>query len=216
MPRQELLTVDEFNELETSILGMQYRTITEIEFVRDRQRLGLVGTGKKKGWQEKYSYQASGLKATLLTTFVRELGTCRKHDKGCIVVTNGDTILYMTRPIHRTKNFAKRILAYAEIIRDKMINSPLCPECSARMRIRSNDKHQHWWSCGRLKSHAEGNWHNEPWDFGIDDIQKAFLDKMRAPGVRRRKKAKKEGKEIVRKTQKSHWIRTNPQNIEAA
>ncbi len=217
MPKQVLLSQDGFNTMATQFLGpdMQFRAIPAGEFFHDQERLGLVGPGSKKGVQEKFIFYARGFKVVVLTTFIKELGTCRPSDVGRVLILEGDTILYMSRDIRRTQHFATRLLRYAWIAKWKIAHRPLCPECKAHMDIAHKKYRKHWWTCKNVREHTTGKPVTLDWDYGLPKKAKEFLDPIRKKSQKYRATRVKQGKtNFVSLQKRKTWTRTKKRNVD--
>jgi hypothetical protein len=217
MPRKVLLTETGFNELAAKFTGadMQFRRIPNGEFFHDKERLGLIGPGTKTGVQEKFIFYERGFKVVVLTTYIPKLGTCRLSDCGRVIILKGDQIVYMSRDIRRTKNFATRLLRYAWIAKWKISHRPLCPECSAHMDIAHKKYRQQFWICTRKESHSNDKNARRDWDYELPKKAKKFLTGVRKESEKYRTKRKKAGKiPFAGLRKRKTWKRTKEKNID--
>jgi len=101
----------------------------------------------REGAELGFVFQKDNLTVTAWTTWLLAAGTAREDDCGWIVIEQNGAGIYFI-PVHRTKNFFKRLLMEAKIARCRIRNRPICPQCKKPMSIVFGDGFgSRYWRC---------------------------------------------------------------------
>lgn len=214
MPEKVLPEAEEFAKFCESLEKRGFRRLGRGEFGKDSVRLGLEAPFPRTGREVGYSFSANGLTVNVWTTFLAQEECARDQDAGWVLIKEGDTVLYFSHPLHRTKRFLYTLLGYACVARLRVLNRPLCPKCQARMDIAvGKGLKARYWRCQRPQAH--GTSVNVSWDAGLPKEAMDFLRKLRKRRARYRAKLKKEGKTPgTAMLQRRGWRVTRPENAE--
>lgn len=190
-----------------------FREIGLTEKKRTLDRLGAIDPRNNRGSEVGFRFDVNGYTVIIWTSYLRKEGIWRVRDVGHVLITKGDTIVYQSRDIRRTKNFLKRLLSYAWIAMWKIFHLPACPCCGRPMHIENRKYRKYWWQCDNIEAHPEYKKVTLQWDNGLPTKAQAFVDKMRKPGQKYRRKLKKAGKKPFTAMRiKKPWRKRNPQN----
>lgn len=139
--------------------------MTTGELQKDFKRLELKAPSPRPGREAGFTFYANGLTVVVWTTFVESEGEAREKDAGWVLIKENDNALYYSHPVYRTKNFLYRLLERAAIAKQRVLLRPLCPACSAFMRItRGKGLKSRYWSC---RSPAHPHTTRLSWDDGL-------------------------------------------------
>lgn len=188
-----------------------FRKITSTEFRKDFERLELKAPTPRLGKESGYSFFANGLTVVVWTTFVESEGSARERDAGWVLIKEKDDPLYFSRPMHRTENFLYRLLEQASIARQRVLHRPLCPTCSALMRITQGPGlKSRYWSC---RSPAHVGMVRLSWDEGLptEVLERVLrVRRERAPYTKKLKAlGKKPGAAMLKR---KRWTVGKPEN----
>ena len=91
--------------------------------------------------------------------------------------------------MRRTKGFLEKLLQYAEIAKQRVVNCPLCPECHQHMRIaQGKGMGARFWICENREQHKNKRCTRASWDSGLSEEHMHFLKKERGVRAKYRKK----------------------------
>jgi len=192
---------------------------------RDFQRLDLKPPRKIVGREVGYFFEANGYKVKIWTTILEDQRKPRDKgtDVGWVLITKGDVVVYYAKCFLRIDDkFFLRILRYAWIAREKVLNIPLCRECKRQMEIKRNSKtNQTYFSCENVLGHSHVGKISESWDKPLEGKLKAleFLGIRRkqtaAYNKKNREAFEKDGTPIPTSKAKirKSWIVGNPDNL---
>lgn len=212
MPKKVLPTAEAFQKFFGELEMRGFRRTTQGELASDFRRLALKAPSPREDREIGYTFSANGLTVVVWTTLLEE-GCMRDSDSGWVLIKMGDTVLYYSHPIHRTKDFLRNLLGHARIARLRVLHRPLCPTCGKRMFIAFGKALKtRYWRCNR---------HPEPqhlsWDHGLSTRALKFLSDARRERERYRKRARAEGKEPGAALRRRRgWKVGRPENLEPA
>jgi hypothetical protein len=86
-------------------VGLGFRSITRLEVAKDIIRFGAKPPSPREGRESGFIFTANGLTVKVWTTWLQKEDRPREKDSGWVLITDGEEILYSSRPFHRTKNF---------------------------------------------------------------------------------------------------------------
>ena len=197
------LAVADFGPLKELFLGpkMQFRTIFGFETKQTLTRLGAIAPKKVTGSETGFSFEANNYKVVVWSSFVESENDWRKKDVARVLIVENDDIKYCSRDIRQTRFLPIRLARTAWIARWKVLHRPCCPECGGYMNIVNRKFRRYWWECLKKEAHSSGKKVTLPWDHGLPPKALAYVEKMRKPGDKYRRKRKKEGKptQVVQK-----------------
>lgn len=211
MPKQVLPTEISFRAFEQGLLRRGFRKITGTEFRKDFERLALKAPSPRPGRESGFAFTANNLTVVVWSTFVESEGAAREKDAGWVLIKEKDNPLYFSHPIHRTENFLYRLLEQASIARQRVLNRPLCPSCSALMRItQGRGLKSRYWSCS---SPAHTGRVRLSWDEGLPSEVLARVAKIRKARAPYKKKLKAQGKKPgTAMLKRKGWTVGKPEN----
>jgi len=213
MPKRVLPDAEAFARFTSALERQGFRKLSSTEFKKDFARLELIAPSPREGREVGFSYAANGLEVRVWTTFLAREGRARDSDAGWVLIKEGDTPRYFSRPFPRTKNFLHRLLWAASIARWRVEHRPLCPECRARMRIAyGSGVKSRFWRCTRTL-------HEKPvflsWDYQLPQAALDFLRPLRNERKRYNARLRAEGREPGAAIQRRRgWKVGRPENIE--
>ena len=168
-----------------------------LRFKSEITKAGFRGLSRQGGDSKKeigFYFKDKGLTAKVWTKFVDYRGNIRNSDTGWVLITDNSSgeVKYYTHPIHRTVGFMKKLLTYALIAKERIINRPLCEICLKNGRQKYMDivfgkglKSRHW--------HCREHCQSLPWDIGLSAESLKFLRKERRGRRRYREARRKAG-----------------------
>lgn len=195
MPSQVLPTLENFTNFERELRKLGFRAISVFEFRKQFDRLGLKAPRPRMGREIGFTFFANGLTVVVWTTWLWRERMARKEDAGWILIAKGDSVLYFSHPLHRTKNFLKNLYRHAWIARWRVMHRPLCPECNAYMNIaRGRAMKSRYWLCRNVSRHLGRVIVRLDWDFGIPPRAKKLLGDLRKARRKQFEERRSEGK----------------------
>ena len=217
MPAKVLPSAEAFGKFREAMMGLGFRELLPIEFKKDWWRLRLVAPSPREGREVGFSYTANGLEVRVWTTFLASEGSAREKDEGWVLIKSGDRARYFTHPLRRTKHFLRRLYFWAQVVRFRVLDRPLCPVCGAYMRIAfGKAPKSRYWHCMRIARHQAGRPVWVDWDYALRSRPKAlaFVLKERKKRERYRDKAREEGRPLGAALRRRRgWRVTRPDNI---
>lgn len=206
MPKKVLPTAAEFAAFFTELENRGFRRSTAIELASSFKRLGLVAPSPREGRSVGYTFTANGLTVTVWTTCLEE-GVARESAAGWVLITEGDRRKYVTRPIHRTKNFLRTLLGHARIARMRVLHRPGCPVCRRLMDVLvGKGLKSRFWGCVKHGQY-------QSWDLGLSDEALAFLRPIRRRHERYRAQLRARGQEPGAALRRRRgWVVSRPEN----
>lgn len=180
MPRKVSIDEAAFGLFSEKMRALGFRRVEPVELSQDFARLGLVAPRPRRGKEVGFSFAANGLEVRVWTTFLASLGHERDSDEGWVLIKQGDSVRYFSRPMHRTEHFLRRLYERAQIARLRVINRPLCPECRARMQIAFGEGlKSRFYICKRTDRHVSRRPICCGWDYGLPPKALEFVRKER-------------------------------------
>lgn len=212
MPAKVLPNQAEFDQFKQKMIRAGFRQICGSEFSKSFIRLGLSNPRKTTGRETGFVFSINGLTVFVWTTFLSAEGCAREEDAGWVLISEGDTPRYFSRPMNRTSGFLDRLLAHAIIAQERIIGRPLCPVCKGFMQI-AMGKHlkQRYWRCRRISpvTHIQ----TLDWDCGLSAESLKSVQSERNARRRYREELKKTGKQVQPAVLKRRpWKVSRPQN----
>lgn len=219
MPTKVLPDAEAFASFTRALERQGFRKLSSTEFKKDFTRLELIAPSHREGREVGFSFKPAGddediLEVRVWTTFLDQEGRARDKDAGWVLIKEGDTPRYFSRPFSRTKNFLHRLLWAASIARWRVQNRPPCPTCGAKMRIAyGSGLKSRFWRCVRPLFHEKPVFLS--WDYRLPQEALDFLNPIRKARARYNKKLRAVGKEPGTALQRRKgWKVTGPGNIE--
>lgn len=215
MPIKVLPDAEAFASFTRALERQGFRKLSPTEFKKDFTRLELIAPSPREGREVGFSYAANGLEVRVWTTFLVREGRARDEDAGWVLIKEGDTPRYFSRPFSRTKNFLHTLLWSASIARWRVEHRPLCPACHGRMRIAFGSGFKsRFWQCVRPSIHREPVFLS--WDYKLPQEALDFLNPIRKARARYNKKLRAEGKEPgAAQRRRKGWKVGKPENLES-
>ncbi|MCI5051486.1 MAG: hypothetical protein MRY57_04200 [Candidatus Pacebacteria bacterium] len=167
MPEYIEFKESDFKKIEKFFKNNGFRKVTEKEEQQMFERLAL---GDRKLHQEgsntAFIFSVGRLSVKVYTTFSRESKTTIKENRcAWVSLLDGDTRIYSSPQIRRTKNFIQKLMSWSLIVKTILESQPLCPECKAKMYPKRNKKGtKHWWECNRTEYHSNGKVEKMSWN----------------------------------------------------
>lgn len=184
--------------------NMNFRVIGKKEFRDDFNRLDLKAPRKITGREVGYIFSVkNGYTVKVWTTILAEQKKPRDKgtDVGWVVIVKGDRLEYCARYFTRPKDenyekFFSRLLSYAWICREKILNVPKCThlDCKELMQIyRKRNTRQYFFRCTNQDVHKDPTF--ESWDYAIKGKPKAmaFVEVRRKRTAQYKKMNRKKG-----------------------
>lgn len=196
MPKQVLPNELDFAYLADSLEALGFYEIPDEEFYESMQHVSQAPRSRS-GREVGFIFHAYHLTVCVWTTWLKEQNQARESDAAWVIIEDKNRKLYVSHPIHRTKNFVTNLLRQAQIARERIINRPLCPECNDWnwMKIaKGKGAKSRYWRCSRKVHHKDNKAVCLDWDNGLSDEDKAHLKSIRKQRATYRKKRKKQGK----------------------
>lgn len=220
MPKKVLPDAEAFARFCEWMERRDYRKLTRGEFGRDFVRLGLEAPRHREGREIGFVFYANRLEVRVWTTYLDPDGPAREEDAGWVLIKQGDKAKYFTPPLHRTKNFLRRLYQWADVARFRVLDRPVCPapSCNAFMGIRFGEGiGSRYWACMHINRHPSGAPEWADWDIGLKNRRPrayAFVLAERKKRAQTRKRIRAAGgvPGTARRRRKKWGIR-NPHNL---
>ena len=181
MPKQVLPSRDEFEWLERELSRIGFRSVSNAEFRSTFKRLGLCAPRPQPGRETGFIFTANELTVYVWTTWIEYENRAREMDSGWILICKGDKREYVAHPFHRTENFTRNLYQFAWIARWRVVNRPLCPQCSNFMDIaRGEAMKSRYWRCDRKQMHPDRKPYFLDWDINLPPKAKKLVTEARA------------------------------------
>ncbi len=216
------LSWEAFLDFDKKIQGpkMKFTKIEKKYSKRDFERLGLKAPRKIVGRETGYFFEANGYKVKVWTTILEDQKKPRDKgtDVGWVPIVKGDKPVYYAKCFLRIDDeFFTRLLKYAWIAKEKILNIPLCRECQKQMEITRNPKtNQTYFACFHKEDHAEKKNVYEDWDKPLEGkpIASEFLEIRRKQTANYKKRNKKLGLNPTPKAKiRKNWEIGRPENL---
>lgn len=216
------LSWEAFLDFDAKIQGpkMKFLKIEKKYSQRDFERLQLKAPRKIIGRETGYFFESNGYKVKVWTTILEDQQKPRDKGKdvGWVLIVKGDKIVYIAKYFLRTDDeFFTRLLRYAWIQREKILNIPICRECKKEMEITRNPKtNQTYFSCSNIKGHEDGKRVYEDWDKPLEGKPLAleFIEIRRKQTIAYKKRNEKLGKNPTPKAKtRKKWQVGKPENL---
>lgn len=215
MPAKVLPDERDFKQLESELLRLGFRHVTNIEFQKDFERLDLKAPRPRPGRETGFNFTANGLTVKVWTTWLIGKNEARETDEGWVLIAAGDKAVYFSHPLHRTKNFNLNLLRQAWIARWRALHRPLCPKCKNFMDIVSGRALKaRYWRCVRITAHTDRKPACLDWDSGLPKRASQYVKTLRRRRARYYAKLLKQGKKpgaAIRR--RIGWKIGRPENI---
>jgi hypothetical protein len=187
--QEENRTLVTFEDLERELLARGFRAISDVQFVSEFRRLGLIAPRPRIGREAGFTFSRNGLVVRVWTTWLRREKILRDVDAGWVLITKGDSALYFSHPLNRTKNFFLNLFRQAWIAKFRVQNRPHCPDCNAFMEIvRGPELKERYWRCDRVERHGDRTARSYRWDIGLPEKAQAYIDGLRRERMRHEEK----------------------------
>lgn len=199
LPKQILPNFSDFNYLREEFKLLGFKEISNDEFRKRLNRLGLKSPRFQKGRETGFYFRKNGLTVTVWTTWLEKQSQARKSDAGWVVISedglDDEKALYFSHPIHRTKNYIVNLLNQAWIAQWRVKNRPRCPQCKRFMKIvRGRAIKSRYWRCVNKQDHQTRAVVNLDWDNSLPPKAKKYLKKLRHKRTQYKKTRRQEGK----------------------
>jgi len=206
---------ESFDAFSRALKRRGFRKLSGGEFRSDFRRLALRAPRMREGREAGFVFMANGLKVQVWTTYLDTEGYAREQDAGWVLIKQGDKIRYSSHPHYRTRHFLYNLLLSAAIAKERVMNRPLCPKCSAYMDIAYGQALKaRYWKCCRREEHDDGKPVNLDWDHGLPPIVVEFAEKIRKERARYRKQLRRQGRRPgAAMRRRIGWEVGNPQNV---
>ena len=213
MPAQVLFDARAFGAFALAMRKRGFREFSRHESRRDHRRLDLHAPSPRVGSEVGFTYTANGLTVVVWTSYIRSEGRARDQDSGWVLIKEGDHRKYVARPMMRTKNFLKKLIAWAAVAKLRVEKRPLCPICQAHMGIvRGKGFKSRYWRCDRRDLHPKPTWAS--WDQELPLEALRFVRSERRTRARYEKRLKEEGKQFGAALQnRLGWTIGRPDNM---
>jgi hypothetical protein len=204
-------TPEEFAVFERLLIERRFRLLTEEEVAfqsrsLSRPKQGRLFSRTERGCELGYVMAMNGLEVVVWTSWLLEKAGLRIIDTGKVLIRSSadpEKVFYWSRPMHRTKNFLKRLFESARRAAWRVRHAPHCEECGQLMEItfRHNPDHTArlrscFWKCNNVLQHSGHKATSKSWDCMFSPEQKARIEADRKPFERYRRQRRAAGKDV--------------------
>ncbi len=183
MAKAVVQTTETFNSFAEKMIAKGYGFANKKEINSLLQQLEAVSPyeGKEStGMEEGFTFFVNGLRVYIWSSFEKKLGTTRiGWDSGKVIITESNRVIYYGPEIRRTKLFFERLLMWADVLKERVLNRPTCSHCKRLMRIRYTENHQYYWYCEGFYLDREHPWVSHKWDVNLSESVMKFLKQKR-------------------------------------